>query len=163
MQNYDEHVHICLQLIRVLILRHTYYIHSDMESFDCVTTTTNISPPVPNRKHLPRDSPKVCTVCNANTSSAWRVSRTNGEHKRICNKCAMKAKYNKTSQTYHNADLVRQEIAKLLIKYGTMKVTQIIELLEGDGGLEGISRLKHKISYNIRKYFNRVSPGVYRI
>lgn len=138
----------------------------DMESFDCVTTTTNISPPVPNRKHLPRDSPKVCTVCNATTSSAWRVSRTNGEHKRICNKCAMKAKYNKTSQTYFEADLVRQEISKLLIKYGTaMRLKQIVKLLEGDGGLEGISKLEQKISYNIRKSskFSRVSPGVYRM
>ncbi len=137
----------------------------DMESFDCVTAATDISPPVPIRKYLPRDSPKVCTVCNATTSSVWR---TNGKRERICNKCAMKAKYNKikTSQTYHEADLVRQEISKLLIKYGTaMRLKQIVKLLEGEGGLEGVSKLDQKISYNIRKSskFARVSPGVYRI
>ena len=121
-----------------------------------------------SRKYLPKDTPKVCTICKTTTSSTWRVKRTAEANMRICNKCACKSLYYKPSVRTMQSCALKSAIHNLLTSEGEMKTRDIVNRLNDMACVRDhipaklcAAKVRAYMSYHPE--FIRVSRGVYAL
>ena len=116
-----------------------------------------------SRKYLPRNCPKICTVCQTTSTPIWRVEKTDEGNKRVCNKCAAKSFYKPSSRITKTA-ILQEAICKLLKKNGNMKTKDIIDNLKDINNVSSVN-LANFVSNLLcnKSVFMRTSRGVYAI
>ena len=116
-----------------------------------------------SRKYIPRDCPKICTVCQTTSTPIWRVKKTDEGNKRVCNKCAAKSFY-KPSTRITKTSIVQEAICKLLKNNGSMKTKDIIKNLKDIENVDSIN-IANFIANLLcnNSVFMRTSRGVYAI
>lgn len=120
-----------------------------------------------NRSHIPRGFPKICSKCFTDETSAWRVLRLNGEKARVCNKCAMKLKY-QPSNRKSKASVLKKEISNILLKaMEPMTVNNITKQLEDTTNILGPNRKSNRVYVSAllarTQQFMKIRFGVYDI
>ena len=117
-----------------------------------------------SRKYLPRDCPKICTVCQTTNTPIWRVKKTEEGNKRVCNKCAAKSFYKPTSRITKTS-ILQKAICKLLKNNGNMKAKDIIKNLQDIDIANDSVNFANFVSNLLcnQSVFMRISRGVYAI
>lgn len=116
-----------------------------------------------SRKYLPRDCPKICTVCQTTNTPIWRVKKTDEGNKRVCNKCAAKSLYKPTNRITKTS-VLQEAICKLLKNNRNMKAKDIIKNLKDIDNVNSVN-LSNFVSNLLcnKSLFMRTSRGVYTI